>query len=68
MKYVRKTAEYSWTDYKTNAEIAKEPDIIQVLDKIPGCRRNWLQHINRVSRNRLPVTGRLLENSYMDII
>jgi hypothetical protein len=24
MKYMRKTAGYTWTDYKTNAQIAKE--------------------------------------------
>jgi hypothetical protein len=24
MKYMRKTAEHTWTDYKTNNEIAKE--------------------------------------------
>jgi len=24
MKYVRRTAGYTWTDYKTNAQIAKE--------------------------------------------
>ena len=33
VKYVRKTAEYTWTDYKTNTQIAKEPNIIPVLDK-----------------------------------
>jgi hypothetical protein len=25
MKYMRKTAGHTWTDYKTNNEIAKEP-------------------------------------------
>jgi len=34
MKYVRKTAGYTWTDYKTNIEIAKELNIIPVLDKM----------------------------------
>jgi len=24
MKYMRRTAAYTWTDYKTNAQIAKE--------------------------------------------
>ena len=48
MKYVRKTAEYAWADYKTNTEIAKEPNIIPLFDKIQGYRRNWLQHINRM--------------------
>jgi len=26
MKYMRRTAEYTWTDYKTNSHIAKELD------------------------------------------
>jgi len=46
MKYIRK-AEYTWTDYKTNTEIAKELNTTPVLDKIQEYRRNWLQHINR---------------------
>jgi hypothetical protein len=37
MKYMRKTAGHTWTDYKTNT----------------GNRRNWLQHINRIPRNKL---------------
>ena len=40
MKYVRKTAAYTWTDYKTNTEIAKELHITPVLDKIQGYRKN----------------------------
>ena len=34
MKYIRNTAGYTWTDYKTNTEIAKELNITPVLDKI----------------------------------
>jgi len=34
MKYVRKTAGYTGTDYKTNTETAKELNITPVLDKI----------------------------------
>jgi len=54
IKRVRKTAEYAWTDYKTNTEIAKKSNIIPVLGKIQGYRRNLLQHINRMPLNRLP--------------
>ena len=42
MKYMRKTAEYIWTDYKTNTETAKELNITSVLDKIQKYRRIWL--------------------------
>jgi hypothetical protein len=34
VKYLRKTAGYTWTDRKTNTEIAKELNITPVLDKI----------------------------------
>jgi hypothetical protein len=34
MKYTRRTAEYTWTDHKTNTEIANELNITSVLDKI----------------------------------
>jgi hypothetical protein len=54
MKYVRRTAGYTWTDYKTNAQIAKELKIIQILDELMECKRSWMQHVNRMSRNRLP--------------
>jgi hypothetical protein len=40
MKYVIKTAGYTWTDHKTNTEVAKELNIIQVLDNIQDCKRN----------------------------
>jgi hypothetical protein len=34
MKHIRNTAGYTWTDYKTNTEIAKKLNITPVLDKI----------------------------------
>jgi len=34
MKYLRNTAGYTWTDCKTNTEIAKEISLTPVLDKI----------------------------------
>jgi hypothetical protein len=49
-----KTARYIWTNYKTNIEIAKEINITQFLDKIQEYNRNWLQHVNRMARTRLP--------------
>jgi len=54
MKYVRRTAGYTWTDYKTNAQIAKELKITQILDKLLERKRSWVQHVNRMPRNRLP--------------
>jgi len=34
MKYIRRTAGYTWPDYKTNAQIAKELKITPILDKL----------------------------------
>jgi hypothetical protein len=33
IKYLRKTTEYTWTDCKTNTEIAKELNTTPVLEK-----------------------------------
>jgi hypothetical protein len=54
MKYVRRTAGYTWTHYKTNGQIAKELKITQILDKLLEYKRSWIQHVNRIPRNRLP--------------
>jgi ABC-type ATPase involved in cell division len=54
MKYMRRTAGYIWTDYKTNTQIAEELNITQILDKLLEYKRNWIQHVNRMPRNRLP--------------
>jgi len=54
MKYMRRTAGYTGTDYKTNAQIAKELKITQILDKLLEYERSWIQHINRMPRNRFP--------------
>jgi hypothetical protein len=47
-------AGFTWTDHKTNTNIAKELNITVVLDKIQEYRRNCLQCMNRMSRYRLP--------------
>ena len=54
MKYVRRTAGYTWADYKTNVQIANKLKITPILDKLLEYKRNWIQHVNRMSRNRLP--------------
>jgi hypothetical protein len=54
MKYMRRTAGYTWTDYKTNTQIAKGIKITQILDKLLEYKRNWIQHVNRMPSNRLP--------------
>ena len=54
MKYMRRTARYTWTDYITNTQIANELEITPILDKLLEYKRNWIQHVNRMPRNRLP--------------
>jgi hypothetical protein len=53
MKYMRRTAGYTWTDYETNIQIAKELKITPVLGKLLEYKRNWIQDVNRMPRNRL---------------
>jgi hypothetical protein len=43
-----------WTDYETNTQIAKELKITPILDKLLEYKRNWIQNVNRMPRNRLP--------------
>jgi len=48
MKYMRRTSGYTWTDYKTNVQIAKELKITTILDKLLEYKRSWMQHVNRM--------------------
>ena len=50
----RRIAGCIWTDYKTNAQIAKELKMTPILDKLLDYKRNWIQHVNRMPRKRLP--------------
>ena len=38
----------------SNRQIAKELKITPILDKLQEYKRNWIQHVNRMPRNRLP--------------
>jgi len=49
---MRRTAGYIWTDYKTNEQNAKELKITPISDKLLEYKRNWVQHVNRMPRNR----------------
>ena len=51
---MRTTATYTWTDHKTNTQIAKELKITSILDKLQEYKRNWIHHVNRMPRNTLP--------------
>ena len=40
IKYIRRTAGYTWADYKTNTQITKELKITPILDKLLEYNRN----------------------------
>jgi hypothetical protein len=50
---MRRRAEYTRKDYKTNRLIAKELKITPILDKLLEYKSNWIQHVTRIPRNRL---------------
>ena len=58
MKYMRRTAGYTWADNKTNTQIGKELKISPILYKLLEYKRSWIQYINRMPRNRLLPTGK----------
>jgi len=51
---MRRTAGYTWTDYKTNTQVTKELKITPVLEKLLEYKINLIQNVNRMPRNRLP--------------
>ena len=54
MEHMRITTGYTRTDYRTNTQIAKKLKITTILDKLLENKSNWIQHVNRMPRNRLP--------------
>jgi hypothetical protein len=52
---MRRTAGYTWTDYKNKCtNCKKELKITPILDKLLEYKRSRIQHVNRMPRNRLP--------------
>jgi hypothetical protein len=45
IKYMRRTAGYTCTDYKTNAQISRELKKTPILDKLLEYKRSWIQHV-----------------------
>jgi hypothetical protein len=40
--------------YFINTQITRELKITPILDKLLEYTKNWIQHVNRMTRNRLP--------------
>jgi hypothetical protein len=58
---MRRTAGYIWTDKKIYIQIAKELKITPILDKLLEYKRNWIQLVNRMPRNRL---SRIMKHTF----
>jgi hypothetical protein len=53
MKYMRRTAGCTWTDYKRNTNCKGIKNNTN-LDKLLEYKRKWIQYVNRMPRIRLP--------------
>jgi hypothetical protein len=54
MRFMRDTAKYTWRDHRTNDEILYELKVTSILDNITSYKSEWIQHVNRIPRSRLP--------------
>jgi hypothetical protein len=54
MKFMWRTADYIWSDFKQNTEILDELKVIPIQDKISNYKTDWRDHVNRMCRSRLP--------------
>ena len=54
MKFLRRTAKYTWQDHKRNEDILTELKVVPALEKIYDYRNKWSQHVDRMTRSRLP--------------
>jgi hypothetical protein len=55
MKFMRRTADgYIWSDFKQNTEILEELKVTPIQDKISNYKTDWRDHVNGMSRSRLP--------------
>jgi hypothetical protein len=52
-KFMRRTAKYTWQDFKTNEDILSELIINPVVKKTQNCGNKWI-HVRRMDRDRLP--------------
>jgi hypothetical protein len=53
MKFISRTAKYTWQDYKTNEDALSEGKINPVVKKIQNYRNKWLKNVRQMDRDRL---------------
>jgi hypothetical protein len=49
-----KTAKYTWMDHNTNEGILNEVEVTSILYKIWSYKIEWIQHVSRIARCRVP--------------
>jgi hypothetical protein len=56
MKYVRRTAGYTWTDYKSNSQFAKKLEGTPGVEKLLEYKSNWIKHdrLSTIKNTLLP--------------
>jgi hypothetical protein len=54
MQFMRQTAGYTKWNLKKNEEVLKELKVEPILDYICIYQNNWREHVNRMSRTRIP--------------
>jgi hypothetical protein len=58
-RFMGTTAKYIWSGYKRNDDILKELKTEPVMGKILKYKNNWIEHVSRMQRDRIP---KLLKN------
>jgi hypothetical protein len=48
---MRRTAKYTWQDYKTNEDILSELKINPVVKEMHMYRNKWVQHVQQMDRS-----------------
>jgi hypothetical protein len=54
MCFLRRTAGYTGWDHKRNEDILTELQISQITQFICQYRKNWKEHVDRMSSDRIP--------------
>jgi hypothetical protein len=54
MRFLRRTEGYIRWDHKRNEDILTELQISQITEFICQYRKNWKEHVNRMSSDRIP--------------
>jgi hypothetical protein len=52
MRFMRKTAKYTWKDHKTNEEIINELKVTSVLDKITSYKHSEIHKLIKLIWNK----------------